>query len=71
MTIWVVYFNPSDFPGLYVLRAQRPCSNGEIEKSPGALTADTLDEIRELIPPGLTRIPRFPEDDPVIVECWL
>ena len=33
--------------------------------------ADTVDELRELLPPGLFCIPRVATDDPVIVETWL
>jgi hypothetical protein len=33
-------------------------------------TAETLQELRALLPPGLTCFARDPSDGPVIVECW-
>jgi hypothetical protein len=35
------------------------------------LTAPALDGLRNLLPPGLTPIPRDPTDEPVIAERWL
>jgi predicted nucleic acid-binding Zn-ribbon protein len=35
------------------------------------LTAETLEEIRALLPPNVIRLPRATDDDQVIVECWL
>jgi hypothetical protein len=34
------------------------------------MAAVTLEEIREMLPPGLVRFSRAPEDDPVILETW-
>jgi len=34
-------------------------------------TADSLEEIRKFVPPGLTNLHRQPNDDPVIVEVWV
>lgn len=36
-----------------------------------ASLAPTLDEARALLPPGLFRTDRHPEDDPKIVEVWI
>lgn len=35
------------------------------------LVADTLEGVRELLPPGLARLQRNPNDDPVIEETWM
>jgi hypothetical protein len=35
------------------------------------VTADTLDEIRKHIPPGLYCLPRYADDDANIVFVWL
>jgi len=35
------------------------------------VTASTLEELREKLPFGLHRLPRNPNDDPVIVETWV
>lgn len=63
---WTIYKHPLDHPDKYVVR-------GWIDGTPDrtAHVADTLDEARDLVPAGLTRFPRNPEDDPVIVETWL
>lgn len=63
---WTIYKHPFDHPDKYVVRGW---TNSTPDKE--AQVADTLAEARELIPVGLTRFPRKPEDDPVIVETWL
>ena len=35
------------------------------------LLDDTLDALRNRLPPGLVQMPRDPSDDPNIVESWL
>lgn len=65
--IWTVYENPTDFPGKFVARLwdlDQPTDQIKV--------ADTLREIRaELMPLGLHRLERQPEDDPHILETWL
>lgn len=34
-------------------------------------TAPSLEEVRKFIPLGMTKLPRDPQDDPVIVESWV
>ena len=61
-----IYENPDDYPGFFVARvwdADQPTHL--IAK------ADTLDGIRETIPPNMHRLHRRPDDDPVIVEVWI
>jgi hypothetical protein len=70
LRIWVVYHNPADFPGKYVLRPQDVKPDGEIVRRPEVWLRDSLDELRRCIPPGLHQMPRFESDDPVIVETW-
>lgn len=65
--MWTVYKNPRDYPDKYVARKALV---------PGGVTndmfvADSLDEVRALLPPGLYRLSRSEHDDPVIVETWL
>jgi hypothetical protein len=62
----------SDYPGMFTVRRQRAASDRcvYIDKKPIG-HALTLEEARELVPPGLARIDRDPDDDPVIVESWL
>jgi NAD-dependent SIR2 family protein deacetylase len=72
MSIWTVYHNPTDFPGKFVVR-RHVIFHGQTE--PQATTehfvADSLDEIRRMVPQGLVRLARFDEDDAKIVEVWL
>ena len=67
LDIWTVYDHPSDFPTMFVAR------RFVLDKPTGQIFASkTLEGLRELLAGcGLYRIPRSPEDDPVIVECWL
>jgi phosphohistidine phosphatase SixA len=69
--IFVVYFNPSDFLGLYVVREGVVQDDGSTLFSPLARSGQTLDEVRQHIPHDMTRLERHPNDDPVIVETWL
>lgn len=71
LRIFVVYKNPADYPGLFVVRewhviggAQMPCP------LPVAVVA-TLDEARRSVPEGHVCFPAQPDDDPVIYEVWL
>jgi hypothetical protein len=76
MTQWVVYFNPSDFPGLFVVR---PWDIVKGSPEPVARRAEhwvcgSLEEARALIlrgDPGLVCLARDPSDPPPIVEVWL
>lgn len=72
MMIYTVYFNPRDFPGLYVMRPFVP--KGEIAEPMGiAWTGKTLDEVRAKIPRdlGLVCVPRASQDHPSVVEVWI
>lgn len=65
LTIWVVYDNPTDYPGRFVARkwlADTPTQELRL--------ADSLEELRQLLPDGLCCLPRSPVDDPKIVETW-
>lgn len=70
LTIWVIYERPADYPNDYVLRPQLASRDG-VTIPPQAWTSPTLARIRSLVPPGLTRLPRQPHDDPSIYEVWL
>lgn len=66
---WTIYKNPRDYPNKFVLRA---CVIGPrgVQPVEGVCVVDTLDEARARVPEGLVRLPRFANDDPVIVEVW-
>jgi hypothetical protein len=70
LEIWIIYDNPSDYPGCTVARCWRITAGkneptGKFIKAPLECLRATL-ELR-----GLYCIPRQPGDDPVIVESWL
>ena len=66
--MWTVYDSPKDYPDSIVVRLWW----GETHE-PHAWAFDTLIEARFMIENagGCYRIPRQPDDDPVIVETWL
>lgn len=70
-THYVITFNPSDFPGLYVVREWLVQVEGDIIARGLIGTAETLDQARDFIPDGYFKMSRHLFDDPVIVETWL
>lgn len=69
--VWVIYKHPSDFPGLYVARAQSIDKDGVTAHNMGFASPDYEDIKAYMIAKGLIRIPRHPDDDPVILETWI
>jgi hypothetical protein len=74
LTIYVVYHNPTDYPGKFVVRGQSIVADDphvHIDADP-LTVATSLDDAREpLLGFGLYRMPRQRGDDPVIVETWI
>lgn len=74
MKHFVVYQNPSDFPGQYVLRVWHimpgvsPLPLPEVV--PRAVSKN-LNEIYQHIPEGFTNIGRMPDDESAILEVWI
>lgn len=67
MTIFVVYLNPRDYPGRFVVRRWR----GLFADIVPTAVVDTLEQARAAVPRGLTCVAPHCDDDPVIVETWL
>jgi len=66
LPIWVIYDKPTDYPDVLVARKwllDQPTNE--------VITAATLDDLREKLPPGLAQLSRHPSDDPKIVESWI
>lgn len=66
VTIWTIYDHPTDYPDKFVARKfilDKPTSE--------VIIADTLEELREMLPLGLSCFNRSVTDDPVIVETWM
>lgn len=71
MFIYVIYFNPFDFPGDYVLK-RMIIKNERMNFDMNFIKlTKTLEEARSFLPPGLVNVDRQEADDPVIVECWI
>lgn len=70
---YVVYFNPSDYPGKFVVRRQTAHgATGEVIADPQALyIGDDYEDAIRALPDGLTNIGRYAQDDPVIYEVWI
>jgi hypothetical protein len=68
--VYVVYWNPKDFPGKFVVRRWGYTKFTPEPKEVIAVGLD-LDEVREKIPAGLYRQSREKGDDSAIVEVWL
>lgn len=68
LLVWTIYEKPKDFPGVFVAR---PYSSRAGAPCDFVMVAATLEAVRDLLPPGLCRMPRQPGDDPVIVETWI
>lgn len=66
LSIWTVTENPSDFPGKFVARRTEVGAGPTDDHH----VAETLDEVRAMLPPDLIRMTRVPADDSVIVEVW-
>jgi hypothetical protein len=63
-----IYEKPLDYPTSYVARLW----DGTVPKGlPFVVLADTIRELRDLIPKSMWVMPRAPTDDPTIVETWL
>jgi hypothetical protein len=67
ITLFVVYENPRDFPGKFVVRRWLDTVP---EQKPVAVT-EQLDQARAAIPAGAANIGRMRNDDPSIREVWL
>jgi len=70
LEIWTVYDRPLDYPASFVAR-KSVVGASIVTVTHEMFTADTLDELRALLPQGLYRVHRFAQDDPNIVEVWL
>jgi hypothetical protein len=67
--MWTVYEHPRDYPDHFV--ARKFLVTTVTQPTTDMFVADSLEELRSLLPHGLHRLPRFEHDDPKIVEVWL
>jgi hypothetical protein len=69
LSLFTIYERPKDYPNNFVVR--RWIIVGGQPTGQECQLADTLEESRILIPPGLFNLGRQPGDDPAIVETWV
>ena len=67
LTTYVIYNNPSDYPGKFVVR--RWVGLDACAKPEGVFY--TLDEARSVVPAWAVSITPSEYDDPCIAEVWL
>jgi hypothetical protein len=67
--MYVVYHNPLDCPGKYVMRG-RVIGRGADKPTNYVFVGDTIDEVRAYVPEGLVCLRRAPSDHPSVVETW-
>lgn len=71
MDLYVIYLNPSDFPGRVLVRKYL-CNGDGVSIASVVDFFPSVSEAREaLSKKGLIRISRHTGDDPVIVERWV
>lgn len=67
---YTIYDHPRDYPNHWVVRRFRIASGCFIPEQECQI-ADSLEQARRLIPSGLTRFERSPDDSPEVVETWM
>lgn len=71
LALWVIYTHPTCYPQGYVLRPQYAGRDGQVLISDEWVGAPTVAAARQLLPPGLRKLPHDPRDDPSIYEVWI
>jgi hypothetical protein len=66
----VVYYNPLDFPGMFVARLVI-IKKGEVLFTPYVMIENEIKEVHDHIPEQFGRLDRDPNDDPAIYEIWM
>ncbi len=72
MIQWTIYKHPADYPDKYVVRAWGIFRGSEPRPSGIVFQCHTLEDARNVIPPGLVCMQPDPATDvPCIVETWI
>jgi hypothetical protein len=70
LEMWTIYDHPKDMPDHFVARCF--LIDHGVQATQAVVTFDNLRAVRNHFRDlGMTCLPRFPDDDPVIVETWL
>ena len=67
MTLFVLYENPRDFPGKFVIRKQV----GEVMAEKPILVTPSLVDALAILPKSAILIGRHQGDDPAIKDVWI
>lgn len=70
LSMWVVYEEPTDRREKFVARLHMAWQGGH-GPTDCIVVGDTLDDVRDQLPPGMVNIGRQAADEPHIVEVWL
>lgn len=70
LALYTIYRNPSDYPGLFVLRRTLVSAAVVPDQEPMRICS-TLSEVRAALPTGAYNLGREASDDPCIVETWI
>ncbi|MES2460583.1 MAG: hypothetical protein V4671_08355 [Armatimonadota bacterium] len=72
LSVWTIYDSPFDYPGRFVVRRWEVSGpDGRAVPDQECVLADSLEEARAAVPPGLRNLGRYPQDDINIAETWL
>ena len=72
LEMFVVYERPLDHPEHFVMRRWLiGAEKGKPTPTDYFVLGETLEEVRNSIPPHCVRLERDPNDEPQIVECWI
>ncbi len=71
LIMWTIYKHPRDFPHLYVARPWDG-RNGMPAKDLNIILSPSLKPLQNvMMDKCLNKIPRDPNDSPVVVESWI
>ncbi|MNF56552.1 hypothetical protein D3C84_380420 [compost metagenome] len=70
LAIWTIYLRPQNSPEVYVAH-KALVGKGRVIPTGETLAAETLEDLRALLPFGLVLFCRSESDAPDIVESWL
>lgn len=70
LTQYAIYVNPADMPGRFVTREWHIARGASAPLAGRAWPANSLEQARRVVPEGMVRLERQPDDDPVILETW-
>jgi hypothetical protein len=72
LSIYTIFKQPLDYPDKWIARRSDVIpGKTEVQQTAEVFVANSLEECRAMLPPGLHNIGREPTDDHKIYESWL